>query len=174
MTSTLLDVSVSKYVTKSSFRGVSNFEPLTQIHTGEQPFAEVPDRRIIAHVLRGNRLRVPQELRAGCPDFWDIVERCWVDEPRLRPDTRSLAEYLPLRESIFNVHEWDFPDCTWPSRLATSDITGPMNLCFLNLLLVDPLDTRSVLRFLSSLVNTQCPTEVMQYIINRLVSAFSV
>ena len=87
---------------------------IIQIHTGKQPFAEVPNRRVVAHVLQGNRPQAPPESREKFPDFWNIVEKCWDDEPQSRPDSKFLVEHLPLRESIFPEEEIaTLPHFTW-------------------------------------------------------------
>lgn len=54
------------------------------------------DAAVFFQVLQGNR--PPRPFEAGMlglsDEIWDLMERCWADEPRIRPSLETVLQVL--------------------------------------------------------------------------------
>ncbi|KAK7036564.1 hypothetical protein VNI00_011497 [Paramarasmius palmivorus] len=64
-----------------------------EIMSGKCPFSELREGAVILRVMNGQR-----PLRPGdgwCPDnIWKMVQRCWSQDPKKRPDAIELEQFL--------------------------------------------------------------------------------
>uniref|UniRef100_A0A158R5H6 Protein kinase domain-containing protein n=1 Tax=Syphacia muris TaxID=451379 RepID=A0A158R5H6_9BILA len=55
------------------------------------PYASVSDKELLKHLQQGNRLQKPSSC---ANEIYDIMMKCWAEEPTERPSFASLCEYL--------------------------------------------------------------------------------
>ncbi|KAG7100229.1 hypothetical protein E1B28_002003 [Marasmius oreades] len=70
---------------------------IVEIMTGQNPFSELTYEPAVAvAIARGKRPPRPTHPKEGwCPDYvWDLVERCWQQDPIKRPKAREVHQYL--------------------------------------------------------------------------------
>lgn len=89
-----------------------------QILTGDKPFASYPrDFEIITAVKRGQRPDRPNHTlihRALDDKLWDIIARCWAQDPEDRPTASQVLREL---EDLRRLPDLDVPDLTLLVRL---------------------------------------------------------
>jgi len=65
----------------------------TQVFTGAVPFDKSPLTSAMMAIMRGDRPRRP--THTACSDeLWAIMQRCWDQEPRLRPEVSEVTHVL--------------------------------------------------------------------------------
>jgi len=78
-----------------------------QLVTGEIPFADYPDPKVIILVLKGKRPSKPAHFNAPgmTPAVWKIAKKCWHEEARERPEANVVLKNLEnLAESGVYTH----------------------------------------------------------------------
>jgi len=65
--------------------------------SGQVPFAGLsPDAKVMMAILNGVRPARPEN--AWCQDYiWDLVEKCWAQDPLLRPQSNDICKVLRNR-----------------------------------------------------------------------------
>jgi len=60
------------------------------------PFYQYPNMAIYGKVVRGDRPERPQGVERVwfTDDVWEVLEHCWVPQPRSRPSIKSLLQHL--------------------------------------------------------------------------------
>lgn len=61
---------------------------------GQRPFKGVPDYRIKTWVEDGRRPVRPIKLEADCDDIWRLMEDCWKQDPKTRPEAAVVRNRL--------------------------------------------------------------------------------
>jgi hypothetical protein len=65
---------------------------LTQVLTGEVPFSsEKMNWMVAVAVLKGDRPSRP-EHPSFTDDLWELIQRCWDNDPRLRPEILEVSQ----------------------------------------------------------------------------------
>uniref|UniRef100_A0A0W0EWH8 Protein kinase domain-containing protein n=1 Tax=Moniliophthora roreri TaxID=221103 RepID=A0A0W0EWH8_MONRR len=66
---------------------------ILQIMTGQPPFPKLTEAAVMFQVMSGKRPSRPAD--GWCPDhIWELVERCWSQDPGQRPLAAQIVEYL--------------------------------------------------------------------------------
>jgi len=67
-----------------------------QLVTRNVPFPEFTDANVMILVLKGGRPPKPHrfEVPGLTSEVWKIAEMCWHEEPRKRPEVRTILHYL--------------------------------------------------------------------------------
>jgi len=67
---------------------------LTQVFTGEVPFGKNPLGAAVMAIMKGDR--PPRPTNPACSDkLWAMMQRCWDQEPHLRPEVSEVFQVLP-------------------------------------------------------------------------------
>ncbi|KAI3601258.1 hypothetical protein WG66_013258 [Moniliophthora roreri] len=74
-----------------------------EIMTGQPPFHDLLEAALIYHVLM-LKARPERPTDVWCPDnVWNLVERCWAEDPQQRPRTEQVHAFLKELMSLRNV-----------------------------------------------------------------------
>ena len=66
-----------------------------EVVTRQARFESVPENVVMGRILKGERPKYPSEsLKADLPGLDEITERCWVEDPRTRPNGDELLEQV--------------------------------------------------------------------------------
>lgn len=88
-----------------------------QLYTGECPFAGTRmDHAVMMRVLQGERpsrvISVDDSGLSMSDDLWDLLRRCWSQEPSNRPPMYQVAELMKGFQqdtpSILQGHPWTY------------------------------------------------------------------
>lgn len=70
------------------------------VYSGRPPYPEVGNWDMLPYLKEGRRLLQPD----SCPDFlYEIMQRCWAEEPDLRPTFSQLVQEIEERTSIMEA-----------------------------------------------------------------------
>ncbi|ESK88480.1 serine threonine-protein kinase nrc-2 [Moniliophthora roreri MCA 2997] len=98
-----------------------------EIMTGRPPFHHLLEVALIYHIMV-LKMRPERPIDAWCPDnLWNLVERCWADDPKQRPRTVHLHAYLKkllhLRDTGNENGSAMFLDDMYTEQVATTNDT---------------------------------------------------
>ncbi|EEB97624.1 hypothetical protein MPER_03022, partial [Moniliophthora perniciosa FA553] len=96
-----------------------------EIMTGQPPFHELLEVALIYHIMV-LKIRPERPINVWCPDnLWNLVERCWADDPKQRPRAVQLHAYLKkllhLRDTGSKSGSTMFLDGMYTEQVATND-----------------------------------------------------
>ena len=84
----------------------NSYFPSIQIYTGAVPFESNPTTVAIVAIMAGRRPLRPTHATLT-DDLWGLTNRCWDQEPHLRPETTELLRIL-CNPSVCYLH---YPMC---------------------------------------------------------------
>lgn len=71
-----------------------------QIYAGHKPFSDLTEMQISSRIMRNDLPERPSETSSRgksehMPDaLWDLLVRCWAQNPNQRPNMQTVAEGL--------------------------------------------------------------------------------
>lgn len=95
-----------------------------QLYTQNHPFPDCfKDAQVIACILRGQRPEKPQISDHSTYDreLWNLVERCWEEDPIHRPTAGFLADSLPTKKEP-DLVEYDIDLKPEDAELSTPEM----------------------------------------------------
>ena len=83
-----------RYVSPTARGAVSHcYSTSIQAFTGAVPFNNLPDATAMLAVMEGRRPPRPSHP-TFTDELWALTQRCWNDNPRLRPDALEISRVL--------------------------------------------------------------------------------
>ena len=64
---------------------------VVEVLTGQVPFAEIPQHKVLLDILDGRRPSKPAEVEER---MWDLIQSCWNQDPDSRPKIGKVVEKL--------------------------------------------------------------------------------
>ena len=102
---------------------------ILEVLTGQPPFPRYPISRVVMRVLEGERPGRPRGAEAVwfTDDLWEMLERCWSPQPRLRPTAKDILGHLesspmarqPLLPTADGGFQADDGNSFYISKMAT-------------------------------------------------------
>ena len=64
-----------------------------EVFTGKIPFEEQKNEAVVLRISQGDRPEMPGNARdiGLTPEIWDLLERCWRQDPKKRPAMRDVV-----------------------------------------------------------------------------------
>lgn len=94
-----------------------------KIFTGAVPFGNCPLVTSVTHIIQGKRPpRSPNPILTD--DLWALTQRCWDQQPQLRPQMAEILKAVPgsVSEKFRRIHE--FSESSPEFRLALDRLYG--------------------------------------------------